>query len=233
MSAIPCRVERLGLIDYDEAFALQAERVAARQQGQIPDTLLLCEHPHTYTLGTAADRGNLLLTPEQMAAQGITVRQIDRGGDVTYHGPGQIVGYPILQLARGETFRADVIGYVRRLEQVIIETISAFGITGYPIAGLTGVWVDTPRGEQKIAAIGVRVTVRAVTKHGFALNVNTDLSCFSGIIPCGIRDKGVTSLAALLGQPIDPGQAADALITAFGRVFGRDMQPANLTRDSA
>lgn len=229
MSDLLCTVEQLGHIAYDDAFALQNHRVTARQNGEIDDTLLLCEHPHTYTLGTAADRSNLLLTPEQMHARGIQLRQIDRGGDITYHGPGQIVGYPILQLARGEGFRADVIGYVRGLERVIIETIGAFGITGYPIAGLTGVWVDTPHGEQKIAAIGVRVTVRSITKHGFALNVNTDLSYFDGIIPCGIRDKGVTSLSALLGEPVDGEAVTHTLIDAFGRVFSRQMQPLSVT----
>lgn len=164
----------------------------------------------------------MLLAPEELARRGIEVLRVDRGGDVTYHGPGQLVGYPILQLER-DNLRTDVVGYVRKLEQVIIALLADYGIIAKPIKGLTGVWVATPSGEAKIAAIGVKVNVRAVTKHGFALNLNTDLSYFDGIIPCGIRDKGVTSLAALLGAPVDEAEAQQRLVQRFGSVFEREM----------
>lgn len=189
-------VRQLGRMGYAEALDIQNALVEQRARGEADDHLLIVEHPHTYTLGSSAKPEHLLLTPAELAARGITVHKADRGGDITYHGLGQVVAYPILQLAR-ENMRADILGYVRGLEQVIISVLAEYGITGKPIAGLTGVWVDTPRGEEKIAAIGVRVTAKLITKHGFALNVNPDLSYFAGIIPCGIPDKGVTSLAAL------------------------------------
>lgn len=219
-----CEVLRLGRMPYVEAWALQDRLVEQRGRGETPDRLLLVEHPHTYTLGTSGHEENLLMPEAERARLGVEVLRVDRGGDITYHGPGQLVGYPILHLERGGgRLRTDVVGYVRKLESVIIRTIGDYGITGKPIPGLTGVWVDTPRGEEKIAAIGVRVNVRGVTKHGFALNINTDLSMFGGIIPCGIDDKGVTSLAALLGHAVDEGEVADRLIVHFGAVFGCEM----------
>lgn len=216
-----CKVWRLGRVAYGEAWALQNRLVDERGRGGV-DRLLLVEHPHTYTLGSSGHEDYVLLPPDELARRGIEVLRVDRGGDVTYHGPGQLVGYPILQLGR-DTLRADFVGYVRKLEQVIIALLADYGIAAKPIKGLTGVWVDTPAGEAKIAAIGVKINVRAVTKHGFALNLNTDLSYFDGIIPCGIRDKGVTSLAALLGAPVDEADAAQRLVRHFGAIFEREM----------
>jgi lipoate-protein ligase B len=171
----------------------------------------------------------------ERARRGVIVRRVDRGGDVTYHGPGQIVGYPIVQLPRpGEPgFRLGAVDHVRAIETMISGVIGEFGIIGTTIPGLTGVWVETPRGPEKICAIGVRVNVRAVTKHGFALNANTDLTYFTGIIPCGIHDKGVTSLAALLGAPVDEGAVTEAILRHFARVFAYDelieVDPASLS----
>jgi len=219
-------VRQLGVVPYQEALALQ-NRIADEVGAGAEDHLLLLEHPHTYTLGTSAKEEHLLLSPEERERRGVEVYRVDRGGDITYHGYGQLVGYPILKLQRNAPqdriggLRADVVGYVRQLEQVIIATLADYGVAGYPIAGLTGVWVNNPSGEheqineKKIAAIGVRVNVRGVTKHGFALNVNTDLSYFDGIIPCGIRDKGVTSFAAELGHAVDMQDVIDRLIVYF------------------
>lgn len=220
---MPCEIWTLGRAAYADAWALQNQLSDARSCDAAPDRLLLVEHPHTYTLGSSGHENYVLLTPEERQQRGVTLFRVDRGGDVTYHGPGQIVGYPILKLPRDHQLRANVIGYVRKLEQVIIATLTDYGIPARGIAGLTGVWVDTPRGEEKIAAIGVRVNVKAVTKHGFALNVNTDLSYFDGIIPCGIRDKGVTSMAALLGAAVDVSDVRQRIIQHFGGVFGCEM----------
>ncbi|MCC6802327.1 MAG: lipoyl(octanoyl) transferase LipB [Anaerolineae bacterium] len=217
-------VWRLGRVAYASAWALQNRLADERGRGGV-DRLLLLEHPHTYTLGSSGHDANLLLPEAARRRLGIDVFRTDRGGDITYHGPGQLVGYPIIQLER-DVLRADFIGYVRRLEQVIIATIADYSVTGYPIKGLTGVWVNTPGGAAKIAAIGVRINVRAVTKHGFALNLNTDLRFFGGIIPCGIRDKGVTSLAALLGAPVDERAVTDRLLANFGTIFGYAVREA-------
>lgn len=219
-----CEVIQPDCVPYAQAWNWQNQLADARGRGETPDRLLLLHHPHTYTLGTSGHDENLLLSPDDLTQRGIELFHVDRGGDITYHGPGQLVGYPIIQLPRAsETLRADVIGYVRNLETVITRTLADYGITGKPIPGLTGVWVDTPQGEVKVCAIGVRINVRAVTKHGFALNLNTDLSYFDGIVPCGITDKGVTSIAQVLGTPIDEAAAAARLITHFGSVFGYDM----------
>lgn len=212
-------VQRLGVVPYADALALQ-NRLADAVGAGGEDHLLLLEHPHTYTLGTSAKEEHLLLSPDERERRGVSVYHADRGGDITYHGYGQLVGYPILKLPRGDDgLRADVVGYVRNLERVIIATLNDYGVAGYPIPGLTGVWVAAPDGEQKIAAIGVRVNARGVTKHGFALNVNTDLSYFAGIIPCGIRDKGVTSLAAQLGHPVDLAEVSIRLSEHFRAAF--------------
>jgi lipoyl(octanoyl) transferase len=218
-----CEVWQLGRVPYAEAWALQNQLSEARTAEDGVDRLLLLEHPHTYTLGSAGHDEYVLFSEAERERLGITTVRVDRGGDVTYHGPGQIVGYPIVKLPRDHELRTNVIGYVRGLEQVIIGLLAEYGVMAKPIAGLTGVWVDSPRGEEKVAAIGVRVNVKAVTKHGFALNVNTDLSYFEGIIPCGIHDKGVTSLAALLGAPVDEAEVRQRLIAHFGAVFGYDM----------
>lgn len=215
-------------IPYQQAWDWQNALAEARSRDEAPDRLILLHHPHTYTLGTSGHEKNLLLSPEELKQRGIAIFHVDRGGDITYHGPGQLVGYPIIQLPRNpQTLRTDVIAYVRNLEMVIIRTLADYGVVGRPIAGLTGVWVDTPSGDAKICAIGVRVNVRAVTKHGFALNLNTDLSYFEGIIPCGIRDKGVTSLAALLGHPIDEAEVVNRVIHHFGEVFGYPIEMAD------
>jgi lipoyl(octanoyl) transferase len=219
-----CEVWMPGRVPYQQSWDWQNELAEARGRGEISDRLMLLEHPHTYTLGTSGHDENLLLTPAELTRRDIEVFRVDRGGDITYHGPGQLVGYPILQLPRAsETLRADVIGYVRKLEQVIIHTLADYAVIGKTIPGLTGVWVDTPAGEAKICAIGVRINVRAVTKHGFALNLNTDLSYFDGIIPCGIQDKSVTSLSWLCGAPVQESEVASRVIGHFGEVFGYEM----------
>lgn len=219
-----CTIVRLGLMPYDEALALQNRLTAERAAPDGIDHLLIVQHPHVYTLGTSGHDDNLVWDEAERDRRGVIVRHVDRGGDVTYHGPGQIVGYPILQLPKpGEAdFRVGAVGHVRAIEQMIIGVIGDYGISGTTIAGLTGVWVETERGPEKICAIGVRVNVKAVTKHGFALNVNTDLDYFSGIVPCGIRDKGVTSLAALLGSPVDEADVTASIIRHFARVFAYD-----------
>lgn len=212
-----CQVVQCGLVPYAEGWALQKRLAEARGRDAIPDTLLLLEHPHVYTLGAAANASNVLWSAAELMAHGVTVEPIDRGGDVTYHGPGQLVGYPILKLPRTiGGLHADVIGYIRRLEALLIDTLASCDIAAFPYPGLTGVWVGQPPvnsddadgwqdcGAAKIAAIGVKVTTKAVTLHGFALNVTPDLCYFSGIVPCGIADKPVTSIAdwwCELGRP--------------------------------
>jgi lipoyl(octanoyl) transferase len=229
MSSRICEVIQPGCIPYGEAWAWQNKLAEARGRGEAPDRLLLLGHPPTYTLGTSGHDENLLLSPEELARRGIELFRVDRGGDITYHGPGQLVAYPIIQLPRAsDALRTDVLGYVRSLETVIIRTLADYGVVGKPIPGLTGVWVDTPQGEVKVCAIGVRINVRAVTKHGFALNLNTDLSYFDGIIPCGIPDKGVTSLANLLNMPVDEAEAAQRVVQHFGDIFGYMMVESTL-----
>ena len=205
----------LGTVPYGAALTLQAARIEARRAGRVADGLLLLEHPPVITLGRAADPGNIRFTPEWLLARGVEVFETGRGGDVTYHGPGQLVGYPILDLAPD---RRDVHRYVRDLEEVLIRTAATFGVTGERVEGLTGVWV----GGAKLAAIGVRIS-RWITSHGFAFNVATDLSSFDLIVPCGIKDRGVTSLARLTGRTIAPEEVAAGLATEFGEVFGRSM----------
>jgi lipoyl(octanoyl) transferase len=210
-----CHVEQLGLVNYADALRLQRERVAARRAGAIPDTLLLLEHPHVYTLGRNARPENLLVSRQQLAARGAEVFEIDRGGDVAYHGPGQLVGYPIFDLAQ---HRRDIAWYMRSLEEVLIEVAGDYGIEAGRLAGAPGVWV----GNDKLAAMGVHIS-RWVTSHGFAFNVNTDLRYFEWIVPCGLRDKGVTSLERLLGRPAAMDEVAERVVRHFERVFGLDM----------
>ncbi len=202
-------VRDLGRMPFDEAYALQQELVSQRKQGAIPDQLLIVEHPHVITLGRNARGENVLASPELLERAGIALHHADRGGDVTYHGPGQVVGYPILDL-RG--WKRDVVAYVRGLEQTIIDALAAFGIAARRQEGCTGVWVDSA----KIAAIGVHIS-RWVTSHGFALNVDTDLSYFQYIVPCGLT-KPVTSMKAL-GVEAKRGEVVEALIASFGRVL--------------
>jgi len=209
----PLVVRRLGCVPYTEALALQRSLVEERRAGRIGDTLLLLEHPHVLTLGVRGDggRSHVLATDEALASRGIEIHETGRGGDITYHGPGQIVGYPIVDL---NPDRRDVHRYVRDLETVLIRTAADYGVEAGRIEGLTGVWV----GDEKLAAIGVRIA-RWITSHGFALNVSTDLDQFNLIVPCGIADRGVTSLARLLGRPIDMAEVEFCIIEHFANVF--------------
>ena len=208
----PLRVERPGLVPYGDALDLQSSLVARRRSGEIPDTLLLLEHPHVITLGTSAHRENILIDDDDGRLLGIDVFETGRGGDVTYHGPGQMVGYPILDL---KPDRCDLHRYVRDLEEVLIRALAEFGIVAGRKEGLTGVWT----GDEKIAAIGVRVSSGWITSHGFALNVNTDLSFFGSIVPCGITEYGVTSMRRLLGREIRLDDVGDAVERTFRAVF--------------
>ncbi len=210
-------VRELGRIGYAEAFAMQQGLVEQRKRGEIPDQLLLLEHPHTITLGRNGHMENLLASEPALRAAGISFHASDRGGDITYHGPGQLVGYPILDL---RDWQRDVGAYVRAIEQVMIDTLADFGINAGRISGCSGVWVD----GKKIGAIGVHIS-RWVTSHGFALNVATDLSYFGYIVPCGLT-KPVTSMAQL-GVRVNPAEVGAALAVKFGRVFDREiLQPA-------
>ena len=204
-----CQLRELGRIDYAKALELQQDLARQRKQGQIGDQLLLLEHAHVITLGRNGRMENLLAGEEVLRRAGISFYPTNRGGDVTYHGPGQLVGYPILDLRE---WKRDVIGYVRAIEQVIIDTLAEFGITAGRIPKLTGVWVE----GRKIAAIGVHLS-RWVTSHGFALNVSTNLTYFQYIIPCGLT-KPVTSMAQL-GVAADLGAVSRTLAGQFGRVF--------------
>jgi lipoyl(octanoyl) transferase len=208
-------VRRLGRMPYAEALALQRSLVEERRAGRVDDLLLLVEHPHVLTLGVRGDggRSHILATPAALDSRGVEVHEAGRGGDITYHGPGQVVGYPILDL---HPDRCDVHRYVRDIEEVLIRTASDYGIEARRVEGLTGVWV----GRDKLAAIGVRIA-RWVTSHGFAFNVTTDLEYFNLIVPCGIVDRGVTSLATLLGHSVDRGEVEDRLVAHFGHVFER------------
>lgn len=214
-------VKRLGTIGYEHALELQRELVEQRKRGEIPDQLLLLEHPDVITLGvkTRSDRSHVLATDASLAAQGISVFETGRGGDVTYHGPGQLVGYPILDL---KPDRCDVHRYVRDLEEVLIAAVGDFGITAGRIPGLTGIWTGPEDARAKLAAIGVRIS-RWVTSHGFALNVSTDLSRFGLIVPCGITDKGVTSMERLLGRRVAMDEVADAVAARFAATFAAQL----------
>jgi lipoyl(octanoyl) transferase len=214
-------VRRLGTIDYQAALTLQADLVEQRKQGLIPDQLLLLEHPPVITLGvrTRNDRSHVLQTEASLAAMGVALYETGRGGDVTYHGPGQLVGYPIVDL---KPDRCDVHRYVRDLEDVLIRAAAEFGVVAGRIEGLTGIWVGPAGHQAKLAAIGVRIA-RWVTSHGFALNVNTNLSHFGLIVPCGIVDKGVTSLERLLGRPVPMDEVMDAVERQFAAVFAAEL----------
>src|SRR5688572_12704816 len=206
-------VRRLGSVSYADGLALQERLVRERRAGEIADTLLLLEHPHVITLGTGSHAENVLIGPEERERRGIELFPTGRGGDVTYHGPGQLVGYPILDL---KPDRCDLHKYVRDLEEALIQAAAALGVATERIQGLTGVWA----GKNKLAAIGVRIS-RWITSHGFAFNVGTDLSHFDLIVPCGITDKGVTSLEGLLGRPVTMDEVENGVVTAFAGVFER------------
>lgn len=199
---------------YGEAWDLQYRLHSLRREGKIEDTLLLLEHPHTYTLGKTADRANLIGSDQYLEENGIKVFEIDRGGDITYHGPGQLVGYPIIDLQK---WKPDSHLYLRTLEEIMIDVLADYGITAGRKHGFTGVWIS----EEKIAAIGIKIS-RWVTMHGFAFNINTDLNLFSGIIPCGIKDKEVTSLSKILGREIDMDEIKSKIKNRFAFHFGHD-----------
>jgi lipoyl(octanoyl) transferase len=215
-----CETRYLGLVPYAEAHELQRELVEKRKRDEIPDQFLLLEHPHVITLGRAANGANILIDDETRARFGVELFETGRGGDVTYHGPGQLVGYPIIKLAPD---RCDIRRYVRDLEEVLIRTAADFGIGAGRIEGLTGVWA----GNEKLAAIGVRIS-RWVTMHGFALNITTDLNYFRLIVPCGIRNHGVTSLHKLLGSPVEMSDVREVITRHFGNVFAREVVGSRL-----
>jgi len=208
-------VRRLGLIRYDEALGLQRELVEERRANRVPDLLLLLEHPPVITLGVRSEvsRANVVATDERLAELGVAIHETGRGGDVTYHGPGQIVGYPILDLRPD---RCDVHKYVRDLEDVMMRACTDYGVSAGRIAGLTGTWVGT----EKIGAIGIRIS-RWITSHGFAFNVRTDLDHFKLIVPCGISDRGVTSLEKVTGRSLQMREVEDAIVRRFAEVFER------------
>jgi lipoyl(octanoyl) transferase len=211
----PLEVRRLGRVPYAEGLAMQRALVEERRAGRLPDLLLLLEHPPVITLGVRTDsaRTNIVAGDAQLAGLGIEVHETGRGGDVTYHGPGQIVGYPILDLRPD---RCDVHKYVRDLEEVMIRTCADYGVAASRIAGLTGAWV----GAEKIGAIGIRIS-RWITSHGFAFNVDTDLSHFQLIVPCGIGDRGVTSLRQAIGRAVPMADVEHAIAGHVLEVFGR------------
>ena len=214
--ALPLVVRRLGRLSYAQGLELQAQLVADRQAERIVDVLLLLEHDPVFTRGRNAREQNVLVRESLLRARGFDVFETGRGGDVTYHGPGQVVGYPILNLAPD---RQDVHRYVRDLEEVMIRTCRDFGVEAERVAGLTGCWV----GRDKIGAIGVRIS-RWVTSHGFAFNVANDLAPYSLIVPCGIPDRGVTTLQQLLGRPVPLAEAHEALTKHFVEVFERHVE---------
>jgi lipoyl(octanoyl) transferase len=214
IAAAACELRDLGSIRYADAFAQQQRFVDRRKRGEIPDQLLILEHPHVITMGRTSHDENLLCARELLDRAGIEFHRTDRGGDVTYHGPGQIVGYPIVDLRE---WKRDVMAYVRALEQVLIDALAEFGIAAGREAGATGVWTE----QGKIAAIGVHIS-RWVTSHGFALNQDTDLNYFRYIVPCGLT-KPVTSMRAL-GCRADRDQVVAAIARSFARVFDRELE---------
>ena len=208
-------IRRLGVVPYDRATEMQRELVEQRRAGRVPDLLLVLEHPHVITFGVKSDaaRSHLVATPELLAERQVEVRESGRGGDITYHGPGQLVGYPILDLRPD---RCDVHKYVRDLEEVMIRASRDFGVQAGRVAGLSGTWV----GADKIGAIGVRIS-RWITSHGFAFNVTTNLDFFKLIVPCGIETGGVTSLSRATGRGISIGDADASIVRNFAAVFDR------------
>ncbi len=251
---LTCTVYRLGVMPYEEAWRLQDTLAAEIAAGQHPPALLLLEHPHTYTFGRRGHSENLLWDPAELGRRGIQVFWVDRGGDVTYHGPGQLVGYPLLPLAAGglkadpqsgspHIPQADYVGYVRRLEQALIDALAGLGVPAGQRKGLTGVWVqpdarsrcracppEMRQAPAKIAAIGVKVDARGISRHGFALNVDPDMSYWQGIIGCGLKDSPVTSLAELLDPPPTLEQAMEAVQSSFGEVFDYQMITSELSK---
>jgi lipoyl(octanoyl) transferase len=218
-------VVELGLVEYGAAWELQRRMVAARKAGAVPDILLLCEHPHVITLGRNGKLENLRASDHVLRQMNVSFFETDRGGDITYHGPGQLVGYPILNLAE---IRRDIAWYMRGLEEAMIRATDDFGISSRRVAGRTGVWVDVPMGqggEEKLAAIGVHLS-RWVTSHGFAYNVSTDLRYFDLIVPCGIADKRATSLEKLLGRGAKMEEVSPRIAAHLAELLSLDLRPA-------
>ena len=232
-------VEDLGLIEYKTAWKLQDRSAAEIAEGKRPPTLLLLEHPHVYTFGRRGKQENLLWGEAQLHEKGIAIHRVDRGGDVTYHGPGQLVGYPLLPLGQvdlqNKLPQADYVGYVRKLEKTIITSLANLGLAAGQRPGLTGVWVQAdvhsrcPRcspedrkKSAKIAAIGVKVDARGVSRHGFVLNADPDMDYWGGIIACGLQDEPVASLADLFPDPPPMERVKAEVVKAFGEVFGDD-----------
>lgn len=205
---------RPGRVDYTSAWDLMRRLASERSSGARGDTLLILEHPPTITLGNKARPENVLISPDDLAARGVALAQTDRGGDVTYHAPGQIVGYPIIKLG---PLGLGAVDYVRRLEETIIRTLASFGLAGERVPGLAGVWVGG--GAAKVCAIGVKLSAAGVTSHGFALNVNPDLAGFAQIVPCGIANRGVASLSALLGRTVEIAEVEPVLLGHFAALF--------------
>jgi len=241
-----CRVHWLGEVPYRQAWDLQTDLASAIAAGEAPPTLLLLEHPHTFTFGRRGQEANLLWGPQELARRGIEIQWVDRGGDVTYHGPGQLVGYPLLPLGTvdpsGHLPGADYVGYVRRLEEALIRSLARLGLVSGQLRGLTGVWVQphvasrcvhcppaARRAPSKIAAIGVKVDVNGISRHGFALNVDPDMSYWEGIIACGLVDHPVVSLADLFENPPTMASVRTAVIESFAETFGFETAEDDLT----
>lgn len=205
-------VRRLGVTPYGEALELQRSLVGERREARIPDQLLLVEHPHVITMGASGNARHVLSDEGERALMGVELFHVGRGGDATYHGPGQLVGYPVLDL---KPDAKDLRAYLRHLERALISAVSSLGVEAHAVDGLTGVWV----GEEKLAAIGVRVSSGWITSHGFALNVSTDLRYFDTIVPCGLEGGAVTSLAEVLEREVTMDEAGDAVVEAFARIF--------------
>jgi lipoyl(octanoyl) transferase len=216
-----CWQVNAGLVPYAEACALQRELVAARKAAAIPDVLLFCEHPHVITLGRNGKKENLRANDRVLAQMNVTFHDTDRGGDITYHGPGQIVGYPILDLTE---HRRDVRWYVQQLEETMIRATADFNVTAARVAGRHGIWVGQPPNDEKLAALGVHLS-RWVTSHGFAYNVATDLRYFDLIVPCGIAGKRATSLERVLDRAVGTEEVRPKLAAHFGELFERNMIP--------
>jgi lipoyl(octanoyl) transferase len=244
-----CEVLDLGLVEYERAWKLQDEYASEIAGGRRPPTLLLLEHPHVYTFGRRGKQENLLWGESQLRERGIAIHWVDRGGDVTYHGPGQLVGYPLIPLTpspisqreigwrQGRIPQADYVGYLRKLEKSLIVALARLGLAAGQRSGLTGVWIQAdvhsrcprckPEDRQKpakIAAIGVKVDARGISRHGFALNVNPNMEYWDGIIACGLQDEPIVSLADLFPEPPPMERVKRELVTAFGEVFGYEMK---------
>ena len=215
-----CTVRKYGIFPYADAWEMQKQLVQSIQKGEATDALILLEHPPVFTIGKSGKDANLLIDKNVLDKVGAEVFHVDRGGDITYHGPGQLVGYPIMNLRK---YKCDIKWYINRIEEVLIRTVAHYGIEAGRIKGLTGVWV----GDNKIAAIGARIS-KWITSHGFALNVNTDLDYFRLIVPCGIRDKGVTSMSKILGNSVDIEDVKDRVTAEFGETFGCKMTQESL-----